>query len=314
MRVLVTGSSGFVGRHLVAALRSSGVDVVAAVRERDVPGTTSVGDIGPQTDWSAALEGVDTVVHLAAVAHVVSGPQPGPATYQRVNVGGTSSLAVAAKERGVGAFILMSSISAVSSVSGDPVHELTTPATRTAYGQSKLDAERVVREIFAGSGTGWVALRPPLVYGPGNPGNMARLVRLVERRVPIPVGGIENRRSLIYVGNLVDAVAAVIAAGPGNDIFNVADAEVVSSADLVRLIGDAISVRPRVWSIPGSMLRGAGRLGDGLGRVSRRRFPLDSRSVEGLIGSLEVDISKIRSLWSPAVSTSAGIRRSYSDQ
>ena len=191
--ILVTGATGFVGRGLVAHLRSLGIPVRAAVRAGE---DVAVGDIGPDTDWSHALEGVDSVVHLAGRAHVMARERDALAQFRRVNTAGTERLARQAEAAGVRRFVLLSSVKAAADTTGEHALLETDPASpRTPYGISKLEGEQAlwaeVRRTEA------VVLRPPLVYGPGVKANFRALLRLVDSGLPLPLGAVSNRRSVI---------------------------------------------------------------------------------------------------------------------
>lgn len=314
-RVLVTGASGFIGRHLVPALRKEGYRVRAALRAT-VPGAWDdawvVGDIGPTTDWAPALEEVDYVVHLAALAHRSprEEPQLGLA-YHHVNAEGTWRLAEAARVAGVRRVVLMSSVAVTGSSALTRVDGATPPAPDTPYGRSKADAEAGLAERLAGGRTDWCTLRPPLVYGRDNPGNMARLLRLLRVPVPLPLASIGNRRSFCFVGNLTSAVCAVLThPAVGRQVFTVCDAEVVSTPDLLCLLG-RVSGRPvRLFRVPRPALGAAALVGDLLARLVGHEVGLDSHALGRLTGSLEVDGSALRDIlpWHPPYTLEEGLR------
>jgi nucleoside-diphosphate-sugar epimerase len=321
-RILVTGASGFVGRHLTAALAQRGARVRASTRGiHPVPVIgagewVAVGRISGDTDWTSAIRGVGTVVHLAALAHQVDPRhQPRLEDYMEVNAAGSGRLAQAAARSGsVRRFIFVSSIGAVREASNVPVDEDTSPRPSSSYGRSKLAGEQAVREALNGTGTDWCILRPVLVYGPGNPGNMARLLRLVRTGVPLPLGGIQNRRSLVFVGNLADAIIRMVEApGPLNGVFHVADDEVVSTPGLVRLVAAADGRTARLWPAPGWALRLAARCGDAAGCVGLRTG-VDSYSLNRLRESLEVPNRALRRNfgWSPGTTLEEGLRATLS--
>ncbi|MFP5516281.1 MAG: UDP-glucose 4-epimerase family protein, partial [Alphaproteobacteria bacterium] len=267
MRVLLTGATGFVGRHTVPLLAARGHRVRAALRTfSEGPWEPAVvGDIGPDTDWSSALAGIDAVIHMAARVHVMRDTASDPlAEFRRVNTAGTIRLAEQAAAAGVKRIVFLSSIKAMVDESRPaPLDAATVPAPHSPYGVSKLEAERALAEIAARTGMEVAVIRPPLVYGPGAAGNMRALVKLVATGLPLPLGGIRNRRSLIYVGNLADAVVTVLehpdAAG---QTFLVQDGEPLSTADLVRAIAAALDRPARLIPVPqGLMALGAALTG-----------------------------------------------------
>lgn len=272
-----------------------------------------VPDIGPATDWGEALDGVTAVAHLAGLAHQV-GLTVGPEDYERVNVAGTRGLATAARDASVHRFVFISSIGAVCSQSDTVVDERTPPEPDTAYGESKLRAERAVRAALRDTGTDWVILRPPLVYGPGNPGNMARLLKLVRTGLPLPFGAIRNRRSFIYVGNLVDAILhGLDSRGAARGTFVVSDGREVSTPELIRLLGTVAGYPARLIPVPVAGLRLMGRFGDGVRALAGYSVGFDSYSVDRLVGSLKVDASAFRDAtgWEPPTEMEAGLKATF---
>ncbi len=300
--VLVTGANGFVGRALCAALAAAGHSVRMAVRaaQPDLPGAVAVGDIGPATDWRAALDGMGTVVHLAARTHVLHETAIDPlAEYRRINVGGTERMARSAAAMGVRRLVFLSSVKVNGeSTMARPFTESDAPHPEDAYGISKLEAEQALSRIAAETSLEVVVLRPPLVYGPGVKGNFLRLMRLVARGVPLPLGAIRNRRSLVYVGNLADAIVkAVEAPRAAGATYLVADGEHVSTPELVRGLARALDVKPRLLSLPLAAL--------GLGATLAGKRAEFAR----LTGSLQVDSSRIlREIdWQPRYSLTQGL-------
>ncbi len=303
-RVLVTGATGFVGSALVENLAASDYSVTAAVRRRaeHLPAFVEqavVGDIGPETEWGEALRGVDLVVHLAARVHVMRETASDPdAAFEQVNGAGTKRLAEAAAGSAVRRMALISTIKVNGErtpldrgFSGDQP-----PAPEDAYGRSKLSAERALRQAMGGRG---VILRPPLVYGPGVGGNLAVLMKAVDRSWPLPFGAIVNRRSLIARANLVSAiVAALDHPAVAARTFTVSDGSDFSTPDLIRSLASAMGRRAWLPPVPVGLLQVAGRL---LGR---------SGAVERLTGSLLVDPSAFMAAtgWRPPVATDQAIR------
>lgn len=301
MNILLTGASGFIGTALSRALVARGHWVRAVVKgagapSADTPGLhrVTVGDIAGEIDRRALLEGIDVVVHLAAVAHRAAADAH---EIRRVNVEGTARLADAASES-VRRFVFLSSVKVHGEDSGDGAYTETGPTRpEDAYGRSKLEAERVLADLAARSGMELALVRPPLVYGPGVKANFLRLLRWIDSGLPLPFAGVSNRRSLVYLGNLVDAVARCVehprALGP----FLVSDAEIVSTAQLVSRAARALERPARLVRVPLGVLRLAGAI-TGRGEEIRR-----------LTGNLVVDTSKARSVldWRPPYSLDEGL-------
>jgi nucleoside-diphosphate-sugar epimerase len=319
MIVLVTGATGFVGRSLIQRLADDGHVVVATCRderqavERDRIHWTRIDDIGPRTDWSRALGDADAVIHLAALAHQVGKLGEGRLDeFRAVNVEGARVLAQAALAAPtVRRFIFVSSIGAVTSASADVLDETTPCAPTTDYGLSKREGELAVAAALRDSRIDWCILRPPLVYGPANPGNMARLIDLIKRRWPLPFGAIRNRRSFIYVENLVDALAACLTRPlPSGRTFFVTDGTEFSTAELSRLLASHLQAPARIWNVPLSVLRLAGIAGDAVDKLAGRSIGIDTYSVERLAGSLSADGSEFRKAlaWTPPFDPEHGIR------
>lgn len=303
--LLVTGASGFVGRAMLEEALARGYAVRAAVRgprpglPRGVRVFQTGEGVGP-VDWSAALDGVDAVVHLAARVHVMQEPLRDPlGEFRRVNVDATAVLAEAAARAGVRRLVFASSVKVLgeSTVPGRPFNDLSEPQPLDPYGRSKLEAEQMLLGLAATGRLEVSVLRPPLVYGPGVQGNLGRLLRWIETGVPLPLGAIDNRRSLIGLYNLVDALLAV-AVHPGacNRCFLVADGEDLSSAELVRRIGRAIGRPARLVRVSPALLVAAGRLGGG-------------QAVRRLLEWLQVDASGLREAvgWTPPRSVEQGL-------
>jgi len=298
--VAVTGADGFVGRALCSHLEAHGVSVRRLQRASGGEKRAfTVGDIGPDTDWSAALQGIHDVVHLAARVHVMRDRTADPlAEYRRVNVEGTRTLARAAVTAGVARLVFLSSIKVNGESTRLPFTEDDVPAPQDAYGVSKWEAEQALRQVAHGSAMQLVVLRPPLIYGPGVGANFLRLMRAVAQGVPLPLGAIDNRRSLLYLGNLVDAIRLCLSQpGARGQLFLLSDGDDVSSAQLVHRLAAALQVRPRLLRVPAAWLRTAGRL---MGK---------SAAVERLVGSLQVDSSRFRATlgWSPPFSLEQGL-------
>jgi len=299
--ILITGATGFVGKALVTTLE--GRPLKRALRRAHAePLSTDVivGDIGPGTDWRDALKGVDRVVHLAARTHVIDEQDTDPLTrYREINVLGTSRLAEQAAAAGVRRFIFLSSIKVNGETTADhPFTETDAPGPIDAYGISKCEAEVNLRTIAAKTGMETVILRPPLVYGPGVKGNLLRLLQLIERGIPLPLGSINNRRSLIGVTNLADAIVACIdLTAAAGQTYLVSDGEDVSTSELVTSLARALGKSSCLLPCPAALLNlGATLFGK---RAEMLR----------LTGSLQVDSSRIRREldWRPRCSLDQGL-------
>jgi nucleoside-diphosphate-sugar epimerase len=338
LAILVTGANGFVGTTLCPALAAAGHRVRRAVRE--LPGvgsgpslgdTVAVGDIGPDTDWAAALAGIDVVVHLAGRAHVMREVEDDlpeikldviHATehssivppkdyrvlqrYRRVNVAGSERLARAAAAAGVRRLVFASSIKVNGeSTTGMPYRETDRPRPEDAYGVSKAEAEVRLRAVAAETGLEVVIVRPPLVYGPGVKGNLDRLLRALDHAVPLPLGGIDNRRSLVGLSNLCAALR-LCAEHPAaaEETFLVCDGDDVSTSRLAAVMARALGRRPPV-AFPNA-LRLLLRLAGARGAQQR------------LFGSLAIDASHIQDKlgWRPVASVEqeiAAMTQAYRD-
>lgn len=301
MRVLVTGADGFVGRALLPALTKAGHAARAAVRvprADSAPDAVAIGDIGPETDWTAALDGIEAVIHLAARVHVMRETATDPLDqFRRVNVEGTRRLATAAAA-GVRRFVFVSSVKVNGEETAErPFTEADIPLPEDPYGISKWEAEQILGGTASGMET--VVLRPPLVYGPGVKGNFLSLLKLCNRGWPLPLGAIGNARSLIYVGNLADAlVRAVDHPAAAGETFLVSDGEAVSVPELVRRIAAALDRPARLLPVPPGLLRAGAAL---IGRPG---------AAKRLLGSLVVDDQRIRKIlaWQPPFTMVEGLR------
>jgi len=264
-----------------------------------------VGDIGPDTQWSAALAGRNAVIHLAAHVHVMPGAAGDAADdFNRVNVQGSENLARQAAHAGVRRFVFLSSVKVNGEISTGRAFVESDPARPTdAYGASKAEAEKRLKAVSAETGMELVIVRPPLVYGPGVKANFLRLLRIVDTGIPLPFLSIDNRRSLVYVGNLVHALGACLThPAAANRTFFVSDDHDVSSPQLVREIAAALGRKPRLLPFPPVLLRGIGLLTGRTEQVAR------------LTASLQVDVSSIKSTlgWLPPFTLQQGIAETAS--
>lgn len=300
MKVLVTGATGFVGNALKVYLADHGHLIVPAVRQKyGLDGEVIVGGIDGQTDWTAALSSCYGVVHLAARVHVMDDTAEDPlALYRATNTDATLNLARQAAQTGVKRFIFISTIKVNGEGRDTPYRETDVPAPEDAYAISKWEAEQGLWQIAQETGLEVVILRPPLVYGPGAKANFQRLIYIVKRGWPLPLGAIRNRRSLLYLGNFVDAIRLCVehpaAAG---QTFLLDDGKPVSTPELIRAVARALERPKHLLAVPVWMLEAAGTL---LGKRA---------AVARLTGSLFVDGSAIRSRlgWTPPYSMDAGL-------
>ena len=257
MRVAISGAGGFVGRRAIVDLRAAGLDVVPLVRRPGgADGEIVVGDLAEMAP-ALALPPFDACLHLAGRAHKLNDVAEDPLeAYRSTNVEGTRRLLDAAIRAGCRHFVYVSSAKAAGERStGEPLHPDGPMRPEDPYGISKAEAEVLVRETCDGAGIGWTILRPPLVYGPGVAANFDRLLRLALSGLPLPLGAARNRRSMIFVGNLVDAMRAVLTTPESRGrVFYVTDGEDLSTADLIRRIARAGGKRAWLLAVPRSLL------------------------------------------------------------
>lgn len=306
---LVTGASGFVGRQLCTELAAGGHSLVFALRRPLAPDdpllrmgkAVVVGDADGETDWSQALAGATGVVHLANRAHVMREKAVDPlADYKRVNVAGTQCLAEQAAVAGVRRLVYLSSVKVLGESTGlEPFGDTSLPSPRDPYAVSKWEAELALRRISASTGLQVTVLRPPLVYGPGVGANFLRLMRWVAQGIPLPLSGVDNRRSMIYVRNLTSCIGICLEHPDATGkTYLLADGAAVSTADLVARLAEALKVPDRSWPLPPGWLHMMASLA-GKGDTVRR-----------LTESLEVDDCCLRGDlgWVPPYSLDEGLR------
>jgi len=307
MPLLVTGATGFVGRFLSRRLLSEGLSVRGTLLASESPSSLIAGvepvivePLDGSTPWSHALTGINTVIHLAARVHIMDDPSADPlAEFQKVNTEGTSQLAYEAAKAGVKRLVFVSSIKVNGEESPLPYIESSPAQPTDPYGISKWEAEQTLRHIEAETGLEVVIVRPTLVYGPGVKANFLNMMKIISRGIPLPLASITNGRSLVYVGNLVDALAtcAMHPAAAGQT-YLISDGEDVSTPELIRRTASALGVPAHLFPVPQSLMCLAGKL-TGRNAVINR-----------LMGSLIVDSSNIRREleWSPPFTMEQGLR------
>ena len=307
MKVAVVGANGFIGSALTHTLCEKGYDVRGIVRlkERFIKHNGcfevfAVGEINSDTNWNDALKGIDVVIHLASRVHIMKESSGDSlAKYRRVNTEGTSLLARMAAEGGVKRFVFLSTVKVNGeSTEGHPFTERDVPNPQDDYSISKFEAEQALHNISDATGLEVVILRPPLVYGPGVKANFLRLLDMANKNIPLPLSLVNNKRSMIYIGNLVDAIIKCIEhTDAANQTFLVSDGQDISTQELIRIIAKAMGKKARLFPCPVSLLKVIGKAAG------------KSAEVERLVNSLQIDSTKIRRTlnWTPPFTIEEGI-------
>jgi len=308
MRVLVSGATGFVGEALVSGLLFKPCDVKALVRQLSVGlplavEQVKVAGLSNSTDYTSALKDVDVVVHLAARVHVMNDDATDPLTvFRRVNTEGTLNLARQAAQAGVKRFIFLSSIK----VNGEQtaLDKPFSPDDRfiptDPYGLSKYEAEQGLLALAAETAMEVVIIRPPLVYGPNVKANFSSMMKWVGKGIPLPLGSIDNQRSLVALDNLVSFIIQCIDhPKAANKVFLISDGEDVSTSELLRKVAKAFGKKPLLLSVPTSIMTFTAKL-IGKGEVATRLF-----------SSLQVDSSKAQDLlgWTPVTTMDEQLKK-----
>jgi nucleoside-diphosphate-sugar epimerase len=308
MNILLTGASGFLGSRLAASLLSKpNINLTVSLRSPFKISGANIANLqsfDSSTDWSTPLADQHVLIHAAGRAHIIK--DKGSASldeYRRVNVDATLNLAQQAALAGVQRFIFISSIGVNGEINTLPFNEDNAPCPVGLYAQSKWEAENGLWDIHRDTGMEVVIIRPPLVYGPGAPGNFGVLVRWVESGFPLPLGAVHNQRSLVGLDNLVDLIITCVDhPSAANQVFLAGDGQDVSTTELLSGVAIAMGKPSRLIPVPLSLLMlGATVLG--------------KKSVaQRLLGSLQVDISKARNLlgWEPPLTVEEGLRRCFS--
>jgi nucleoside-diphosphate-sugar epimerase len=290
--ILVTGAGGFVGTAVVAELARRAIPHRAVTRARR-DGHFSIGNIDPRTDWTGALDGIHTIIHLATRASILNESVADPiAHFRAANVDSTLNLASQAIKAGVKRFVFISSIK----VNGEatqrdrPFTAEDVPNPQNHYAQFKLEAEQGLFALSKGSDFGVTVIRPPLVYGPGVKANFATMMDWVNRGIPLPLGSVSNKRSFVFVGNLADLIIlTAVHPNAGGQVFLVSDGQDISTTELFKKIAQALGRPSLIVPIPAALLTfAAAAIGQ-------------SAIASRLTDSLQVDVTKTRALfgWAP---------------
>lgn len=312
-QVLITGATGFVGKHLCQTLLENGWRVKATGRHPQFEISHPqleyhcVGDINGETQWETLLKGVDVVVHLASRVHQMKERKmQGLAEYQEINVRGTQQLAKAAIANDVKRFIYLSTIKVNGEKTIDmPFRAEDRPRANDAYSLSKLQGEQILQEEARRSGMEWVIIRPVLVYGANVRGNFRQLITLTKSWWPLPFLWVKNKRSLVSVYNLCDFIRCCLThPNAQREVFLVSDDNDLSTPQLVRILRKARGRASLLFPFPTSLLQALGVL------------LLHPRAMERLLGSLQVNIEKSKRLlqWTPPFDVISSVQKTIAQE
>lgn len=303
--ILLTGASGFVGNALVKALASENLNVLGRREVRGAFKTFFQADISGSTNYSAALDGIDVIIHSAARVHVMDENSTDPlAAFREVNTAGTLNLAQQAADSGVKRFIFISSIkvNGEKTFPGKPFQYDDKPMPEDAYGISKAEAEAGLRQIALKTGMEVVIIRPPLVYGPGVKANFAAIMSLAKKNLPLPLGAINNKRSLVAIDNLVSlVVTCVYHPKAANQIFLVSDDHDLSTTAMLRIMSEVNGKTAMLIPVPVKLLSLFGNM------IGKQAI------VERLCGDLQVNIEHTKNTldWGPVIPVWNAIQKCY---
>ncbi len=307
MTILLTGATGFVGAALCESLCQQGYPLTAAVRRTSsslpvAAKQSLIGDLSSDTDWSSALSGINTVIHLAARAHIMRDSATDPlSAFRQTNTVATLHFAQQAADAGVSRFVYISSIKVNGENTGDtPFTPETCFTPSDPYGLSKYEAEQGLMKIAQQTDMEIVIIRPPLIYGAGVKGNFLSLFQWLNSGIPLPLGLIQNQRSLVYIGNLIDLIITCIKhPAAANQVFLVSDSEDISTTELLRCMGSALGKSARLVPVQPKLIELCANL---LGKQD---------AVQRLLGNLQVDISKTKQLlsWEPKIGMNEGLQK-----
>ncbi len=305
-KIFITGATGFIGQALCAKMLGEGYGIKALVRSQEQSAClpAAVEKLSVESietfDKYQELEGVDAVIHLAGLAHVIKGRASASLeVFRKVNLMGTQQIARTALKAKVKKFIFVSSVKVNGEGKSRPYSENDPVAPEDAYGISKMEAEQALTRIAEKTSLQAVVLRLPLVYGPGVKANFKNLVKIAGSGLPLPFKGVDNRRSFLYLGNLVDAIIACVrhpqAAGQA---FMVSDGQDISTPDLIKMISSVLGKKAHLFYLPPVILKA-------LGKITGK-----TEEIEKLTGTLLVDSSKIKNLlgWQPPFTLEEGIK------
>lgn len=306
-KIILTGASGFVGRHIKNTIPREKLILVGR-RSLDEEYTFFPSDLDGNSQYGDIMKDVSCIIHCAARAHVMNEGNDNPyCLYHKINVDGTLNLARQAAVNDVKRFIYISSIkvNGESTRVNSPFTEKNIPAPEDAYGISKLAAENSLRELSMETNMEVVIIRPPLVYGPGVKANFSAMMNLASKNFPLPLGAINNKRSMVALDNLVDLIVTCIDhPKAANKTFLVSDDHDVSTTELLEMMVRAIGKTPRLLPVPMEWLKFAGKL---IGKQA---------VIERLCGNLQVDISYTKEIlgWQPPISMEEGIKRCFTEE
>ena len=303
--VLITGATGFIGRHLVSALLEVGnsVKVLSRGRRDGDPGQLLrqanvkrvLADLSEGSSVNGACTGVDTIFHLAGYAHAEDADdESAAAAHRRITIDGTRLLLAEAVRARVKRFIFVSSVKAMGEEGDECLDESSPPHPETSYGRSKLEAEQMILEAGVINGFHACALRLPLVYGPGNKGNIPKMIQAIDRGYFPPIPETGNKRSMVHVADVVQALQLTAAEAAAGKVYIVTDGQPYSTRKIYLAIRRALGKGLPKWTLPRGMWWAAAHVGDAIARVTGRRMPLDSSVLSKLFGSAWYSNAAIR--------------------
>lgn len=304
--ILLTGATGFIGEAVLKQLPAEQVVTFGRTAPRQPTAAFHAGDINASTEFTAALKNVNVVIHTAARVHMMDEQSAHPLEeFRQVNTLGTLNLAAQAAKAGVKRFIFISSVKVNGERSDNRIfrHD-DQPAPEDAYSQSKAEAEAGLQKLAKETGIEIVIIRPPLVYGPGVKANFASLQKLAQRNLPLPLGAIHNKRSMVALDNLTDLIITCISHPAAVDqILMVSDGRDLSTTELLIMLTQAAGKKPRLLPVPQKYLIAFATL---MGKKT---------IADRLCGSLQVDLSHTSALlgWVPPLSVEEGIKRCFTD-